>query len=375
MGIENLKEETAPTVAEDLARSLQELGIDPSFVVSPEHRPSGQSQLESPIEERGGSNIPIIDLAALGGSSQAGKDKIVEEIRSASQEWGFFQVINHGVSLELLSDVEKEARDFFALPLEEKRKIRRSSVNPVGYYESELTKNTRDWKEVFDYVVKRKDDFPSEFNLFFENQWPEGREKFRDSCEKWIKAVDELSFKVLELLALSLGVDPRYFFEFFGRDNTSIMRLNFYAKCPVPDLVLGVSRHKDQGALTVLVQDEVGGLEVRRKDGEWIRVTPRKDAFVINVGDLMQVWSNDLYHSVEHRVVVNENRDRFSSPYFMFPSYKSDIAPIESLTDPIKNPPKYAKFNWGEFDKNRKDSNFKRLGVENLQIYHYAINN
>ena len=111
----------------------------------------------------------------------------------------------------------------------------------------------------------------------------------REICEEYAQEVQKLSIKLMELIALSLGLPANRFNGFF-KDQTSFIRLNHYPPCPIPHLALGVGRHKDAGALTVLAQDEVGGLEVKRKsDGEWIRVKPTPDAFIINVGDMIQV--------------------------------------------------------------------------------------
>ena len=108
--------------------------------------------------------------------------------------------------------------------------------------------------------------------------------------QEYIQEMEKLSFKILELIALSLGLEAKRFEEFFIKDQTSFIRLNHYPPCPYPDLALGVGRHKDPGALTILAQDEVGGLEVRRKaDQEWIRVKPTPDAYIINIGDTVQV--------------------------------------------------------------------------------------
>lgn len=95
---------------------------------------------------------------------------------------------------------------------------------------------------------------------------------------------------MLELISLSLGLPKSRFNNFFKKDQTSFLRLNYYPRCPIPHLALGVGHHKDAGGLTVLAQDDVGGLEVKRKtDGEWIRVKPTPDAFIVNVGDIIQV--------------------------------------------------------------------------------------
>ncbi|KAI3922081.1 hypothetical protein MKX01_005770 [Papaver californicum] len=169
-------------------------------------------------------------------------------------------------------------------------------------------------------------------------------------CDEYASALEKLSFELLELLALSLGLPEK--------------RLN------EPHLALGVGRH-DAGALTVLAQDDVGGLDVKRKtDGEWVRVKPIRGSYIVNVGDIIQVWSNEKYESAEHRVMVNSKRERFYIPFFFNPSHHVMVKPLEELVD-HQNPGKYKEYNWGKFFKTRKMSNFKNLDVQNIQIYHF----
>ena len=112
---------------------------------------------------------------------------------------------------------------------------------------------------------------------------------YRKACEEYAEEMVELSLKIMELIALSLGLPAKRFHGFF-KDQTSFIRLNHYPPCPSPELALGVGRHKDPGVLTVLAQDHVGGLQVKRKsDGQWVLVKPTPDAYIINVGDIIQV--------------------------------------------------------------------------------------
>ena len=112
---------------------------------------------------------------------------------------------------------------------------------------------------------------------------------YREACEEYAEDMVELSLKIMELIALSLGLPAKRFHGFF-KDQTSFIRLNHYPPCPSPELALGVGRHKDAGVLTVLAQDHVGGLQVKRKsDGQWVLVKPTPDAYIINVGDTIQV--------------------------------------------------------------------------------------
>lgn len=195
----------------------------------------------------------------------------------------------------------------------------------------------------------------------------------REVIEDYITEMEKLSFTLMELIALSLGLPDKTFHGFFNHHQTSFLRLNHYPPCPSPHLVLGVARHKDAGALTVLAQDNVGGLQVKRKtDGEWIEVKPTPNAYIINVGDIIQVWSNDRYESVEHRVRVNSEKERFSMPFFFNPGHDVMVAPLQELVAQ-GNPRKYRAYRWGKFMVTKKRSNFMKLNVENLQISHFRL--
>ncbi|XP_002519155.2 protein DMR6-LIKE OXYGENASE 2 [Ricinus communis] len=339
--------------------------IDPSFFQDLEQRPKFRpTQLEE---------IPVIDLSV---SSSNGIQEVISKIGEACKKYGFFQVINHGVPVELRQETEKVAKEFFDQSLEEKGKVQRNEVDPMGYHDSEHTKNIRDWKEVFDYLVLDPtlvpaSDDPHDNELrTLTNQWPQYPSQFRGLCQEYAKQVEKLAFKLLELICLSLGLPADRLNGYF-KDQISFARLNHYPPCPAPHLALGVGRHKDGGALTVLAQDDVGGLEIAlRSDGEWVPVKPIPNAFIINIGNCMQVWTNDLYWSAEHRVVVNSQKERFSMPFFFFPSHYVQIKPLDELLNQ-QNPPKYEEFNWGKFFASRNRSDYKKQEKENIQIDHF----
>ncbi|XP_054778984.1 protein DMR6-LIKE OXYGENASE 2-like [Prosopis cineraria] len=339
--------------------------VDVAFIQEPHHRPN-----PSLIQEAQG--FPLIDL------SSPDVDALVYDIGHACKQWGFFQIINHGVPPEHRQKLEETARKFFHLSLDEKRKVRRGIGNVFGYYDTEHTKNVRDWKEVFDYAVKETtlaaasvDDDDDEVAIW-ENQWPQNPSEMREVCQAYAKDMVELAMRLLELIAMSLGLPPRRFEEFF-KDQTSNVRLNRYPRCPSPHLALGVGRHKDAGVLTILAQDDVGGLEVKRKsDGQWVGVKPIPNAYIINVGDVIQVWTNGEYESVEHRVIANSEKERFSIPFFLNPSHYTVVEPLEEITDE-QNQPRYRPYNWGKFQLTRKRSNFMKLDCENIQIHHFKI--
>ncbi|XP_058730769.1 protein DMR6-LIKE OXYGENASE 1-like [Vicia villosa] len=347
--------------------------VDPAFVQEQEHRPK-----LSIIEAKG---IPEIDLSPLfhhEAPNPSAIEGLVKEIGSACKEWGFFQVTNHGVPLSLRQKLEEASRLFFAQSLDEKKKVARDAISPTGYYDTEHTKNVRDWKEVFDFysndptLIPLNSDEHDDRVTQWTNQSPQYPPHFRAITEEYIKEMEKLAYKLLELIALSLELEVKRFEEFF-KDQTSFITFNHYPPCPYPHLALGVGRHKDSSALTILVQDEVGGLEVRRKsDQEWVLVKPTPNAYIINIGDIIQVWSNDEYESVEHRVVVNSERERFSIPFFFFPAHYTEVKPLEELVNE-ENPSKYRPYNLGKFLVTRKSSNFQKQKVENIQIHHFKI--
>ncbi|KAG0607355.1 hypothetical protein M758_8G021800 [Ceratodon purpureus] len=260
-----------------------------AFVLSSEHRPSSGA-------DSGNDDVPVISLKplfdALGAELAKGSDwaaisakveqsedsalrSLVEAIGNACAEWGFFQVIDHEVPRELLHKVKDVAKEFFTLPVEEKKKIGRSFDRHLGYNDSELTKNTRDWKEIFDWAAIGYMEMPetvesdyrsgkySKTTVKSYNQWPEKPEGFRDACEEYTAAVVHLASLLLGLITVSLGLPFNLFHHCFDTENTIRARLNYYPQCPLADMVCGVNRHVDSGALTVLAQDDVGGLQVR----------------------------------------------------------------------------------------------------------------
>ncbi|XVF67644.1 hypothetical protein PTKIN_Ptkin10aG0137900 [Pterospermum kingtungense] len=271
--------------------------IDPVFIQDLEHRPK-----LSIIEAEG---IPLIDLSLLNSpdavSDPSTLHSLVSKIGNACKHWGFFQVINHGVPPEKLEKLYKASRKFFAQPLEEKVKIKKDEVKILGYNNAEHTKNVRDWKEVFDFSIQNPTIVPASRDpddnqvVEWHNQWPQYPLELREACEEYAEELEKLSYKLMEIIAMSLGLSADRFHGFF-KDQTSYIRLNHYPPCPAPDLALGLGRHKDSGALTILAQDDVGGLEVKRKsDGEWVWVKPTPDAFIVNVGDIVQVlfWNSN----------------------------------------------------------------------------------
>ncbi|XP_010519310.1 PREDICTED: protein DMR6-LIKE OXYGENASE 1 [Tarenaya hassleriana] len=353
--------------------------LDQAFVQAPEHRPTAKTSGSFSDGE-----IPIIDLSLFrnlegaNANANANANAIASAIGEACERWGFFQVINHGVASETRRRLEDTAAEFFGMETAEKRKVKRDEVNPMGYHDEEHTKNVRDWKEVFDFFLQDPTVVPASPSpeetgeRMLTNQWPKNPPGFREACQEYAREVEKLAFKLLGLISISLGLPGDRLTSYF-KEQTSFLRLNHYPPCPCPELALGVGRHKDGGALTILAQDNVGGLQVsRRSDGQWIPIKPIPDALIINIGNCMQVWTNDKYWSAEHRVVVNPTKERYSMPFFFFPGSKVDVKPLEELLSG-QSPPSYKEYNWGKFFVSRNRSDFKKLEADNIQIDHFRV--
>jgi isopenicillin N synthase-like dioxygenase len=283
-------------------------------------------------------------------------------IDAACREWGFFQAIDHGIDLRQIAALQKQMRAFFALPLEAKREIERTAANPWGYYDRELTRHKLDWKQIFD--VGPPD------GAGIEPQWPARLPEFRAAIEKFYDACNVLSMRILGAISLELGLPARALDGLFRPEHTSFLRLNFYPRCPSPGGHLGVSPHTDSGAVTVLLQDDQPGLEVFH-EGDWRLVEPMRDALVVNIGDIVQVWSNDRYKAALHRAIVRQDAERFTAAFFLNPAYSADYAPLPTTVD-AWHPARYRSINWREFRSRRTAGDYAPAG-EYAQISQYKL--
>lgn len=305
-------------------------------------------------------SIPVIDIRQLQ------HPETLSQLDEACREWGFFQVINHGIPQDAIDKIFAQAHAFFDLPLETKREISRTRENLWGFYDRELTKNVVDLKQVFD--------FGPDDGKALRPQWPNGMPEFRSAIHAYYRHSERLAFRLLAAVSANLGMSPGYLSRDFGRSHTSFLRLNYYPVPLTPPAAnggqLGVGQHTDAGALTLLLQDDQPGLEVF-KGNAWHLVEPRRDALVINIGDIVQVWSNDRYVAALHRVVASAEKDRFSIPYFLSPDYRTNYGPVPSMITEDR-PARYKQINWGEFRRLRGDGDYADFGEE-IQIHHYRI--
>jgi len=309
--------------------------------------------------------LPVIDIRDLDSAATRGA------IDAACREWGFFQVVGHGIDARTTNALHDQMRAFFALPLSAKHAIMRTAENPWGFYDRELTQRTRDWKQIFDYGP------PDGAALV--PQWPRELPLFECAVARFYAECDALALTLVDVIAGNLGMRPGALAACFRPQHTSFLRLNYYPPCPAParptdvgtarDGFLGVNHHTDSGALTLLLQDDQPGLEVFH-DHDWHLVEPRRDALVVNIGDIVQVWSNTRYKAALHRGLASANAERFSAPFFFNPAYSTEYAPLPSTVD-AQHPPRYRSIHWGRFRARRAAGDYADHG-EYHSISHYS---
>ncbi|KAJ4807874.1 2-oxoglutarate (2OG) and Fe(II)-dependent oxygenase superfamily protein [Rhynchospora pubera] len=287
-------------------------------------------------------NFPVIDLR--GGRVDAeGWCEIIGEIMKAGKEFGFFQVINHGIPEKTISDMLQVCDEFFKMPAEEKAQYYSDDLSKPFLLNSSTTYDkgeTRYWRDYLRLVC-----YPIEEVI---DAWPEKPENFRAVLSEYTLQVRELSSKLLKLIAQGLGLDKDYFGGDFSTGKTQ-MNINHYPPCPDPSLTMGLMPHCDRHLITLLAQGTVSGLQARYMEG-WINVEPIPNAFVINFGHQLEIITNGLLKSVEHRAVTNSAIARTSIATLIIPKTDCLIAPAKELLNE-NNPPKYKEFIFSEFIK------------------------
>lgn len=307
--------------------------------------------------------VPLIDLSDP-------PDDVIEAVGQACRDWGFFQIVGHGVAQSEIESVLDLSRRYFALPAQTKRRHMRSIDNPWGFYDRELTKEQRDRKQVFDIGPDAGEGARGDDPFEGATPWPDQPAGFETELHHWYATTARVAGRLMDLISASLTGDPGRLRSAFEPGHSSHLRLNFY---PVADPLgdeaqgdadLGVHHHTDAGGLTVLLQDGVSGLQLYR-DGMWHTVEPVPGAFTINIGDMVQLWSNDLYRAPLHRVLAMESRDRYSLPFFYNPSYAA-------MVEPLVGPPLYRPLSWAEFRRRRAEGDYADYGTE-VQISEWRI--
>jgi isopenicillin N synthase-like dioxygenase len=291
--------------------------------------------------EPASNSLPVIDISKLLAATPA-RAVVAEQIGRACRQHGFFYVIGHGVDLELCARLEYLSRRFFALDEVTKMQWRMALGGRAwrGYFPAggELTSGRPDWKEGLYMGSELPQDHPlvqGATPLHGRNLFP-SLPGFRETALAYIDALTRLGHTLMEGIALSLGLEGCYFADRYTANPLILFRIFNYPSRPAPEAAevqWGVGEHSDYGLLTILWQDDIGGLQV--KTGEsWIAAPPLPNSFVCNIGDMLDLMTGGLYRSTPHRVLLNTSgRDRLSFPFFFDPNFWAHMQPVQGLVN------------------------------------------
>ncbi|XP_037455526.1 1-aminocyclopropane-1-carboxylate oxidase-like [Triticum dicoccoides] len=262
--------------------------------------------------------VPVIDFSKLDGAERA---ETMAQIADGCENWGFFQLVNHGIPLELLDRVKKVCSESYRL-----REAAFRSSEPVQTLERLVDAERREPVAPVDDM-----DWEDIFYLHDDNQWPSDPPAFKETMREYRAELKKLAERVMEAMDENLGLDKGRMKAAFTGDGLHApffgTKVSHYPPCPRPDLITGLRAHTDAGGVILLFQDDkVGGLEVL-KDGQWLDVQPLADAIVVNTGDQVEVLSNGRYRSAWHRVLPMRNGNRRSIASFYNPAFEAAISP------------------------------------------------
>ncbi|KAK2442248.1 flavonol synthase/flavanone 3-hydroxylase [Trifolium repens] len=312
--------------------------LPPQFIRSDNERPENTKALE-------GVNVPIISLSQP-------HNLLVKKITEAASEWGFFVITDHDISPKLIQSLQDVGNEFFSLPQKEKESYANDpSSGKFEGYGTKMTKNLEEKVEWLDYYFH----LMSPLSKVDYEMWPKSPPSYREVVQEYNKKILSVTNNILELLSEGLELESKTLKSCLGGEEIELeMKINMYPPCPQPELALGVEAHTDMSALTLLVSNDVPGLQVW-KDNNWVEVNYLQNALFVHIGDQLEVLSNGRYKSVLHRSLVNKERKRMSWAVFVAPPHDVVVGPLPQLVND-QNPAKfstktYAEYRYRKFNK------------------------
>lgn len=266
--------------------------------------------------------IPVVDMQRLFDLNLSEDE--ASKLKFACEEWGFFQLVNHDIPNELIEKVKADVEDFFRLPLHVKEEFSQEPGNNEGYGQAFVVSEEQklDWGDMLFFFTQPK----SYRNLRF---WPTHPSTFRETMDKYSLEVRRVAHRILGIMEKNLELEHDKLVNVLKEAQSA--RINYYPPCPMADKVLGLSPHSDAIGLTLLLQvSQVPGLQIRR-NGRWVTVKPIPGAFIVNIGDMLEVYTNGKYKSIEHRAVVHPKNERISIASFHSPKFGELIGPLPEI--------------------------------------------
>ena len=306
------------------------------------------AQAEAAATAKPFDSIPQIDISPLFADDRDGRLAVSEEIRRSCIEVGFFYVTGHQVDPSVTEQGFDAAKRFFGLPLASKQAVSILNSPKLRGYTGLLEENTDpdnngDLHEAFDASLDLDPNDPDASLGVYGwgvNQWPE-LDGFRDQVMSYHHAMRSLSEALYRGFALSLDLDEQFFAPMLTKPISELRLLHYPPQGTAAD-VIGIGAHSDYDVFTILATDDVPALEILNPSGDWIPAPPIPGAFIVNVGDLLQRWTNDLYRSTVHRATNLSGRERFSIPFFSNVNPHEIIAVLpscQSATRPARYDP------------------------------------
>ncbi|KAH9605164.1 hypothetical protein KSS87_011120 [Heliosperma pusillum] len=334
----------ATTIASSRVETLASSGIEsiPKEYVRPKEELTSIGDIFEEEKKHDGPQVPTIDLKHISSKDPEVRAKAIQELKEAAMEWGVMHLVNHGISDELLNRVKVAGDTFFQFPIEEKEKYAndQASGNVQGYG-SKLANNASgqlEWEDYFFHLI-----FPEDKRDM--SIWPTTPTDYIPSVSEYSKELRDLATRILSALSLALGMEEgRLEKEVGGLEELHLqMKINYYPKCPQPELALGVEAHTDVSALTFILHNMVPGLQLFY-EGKWVTAKCVPNSIIMHIGDTIEILSNGKYKSILHRGLVNKEKVRISWAVFCEPpKEKIILKPLPDLvteSDPARYPPR-----------------------------------
>ncbi|CAK9163582.1 unnamed protein product [Ilex paraguariensis] len=293
--------------------------------------------------------IPTIDFSQLTSGTPDQRSKVIHDIGSACREWGFFMVINHSVPKKVMDDMLKATESFFDLAEDEKGEYRNKQLfDPIRYGTGfNVSMEKAFWRDYLKVHVH------PHFNA------PHKPHEFREISQEYCKRAREVASELFRAISISLGLEGNYINKAMEiGEGSQLLVVNLYPPCPKPEIAIGLPPHSDHGLLTLLIQNEVSGLQVVHK-GKWVTISPLPNSILVNTGDHMEILTNGRYKSVVHQAVVNNKATRLSIGTAHGPTLDKTVRPAPELVDGESFPPAYRGITYREYMEVQQSNELK----------------